>query len=214
MGKKLPKKGINHSGEWYKGKKDKEGNLIEPSHKNARFTLRINDLDNADPKADDPEGAPVSGIIYGGRDSSTSVPVLQSLSWSHGVFIGAVIESETTAATLGKEGELKHSPMANLDFLVIPLGIYIQSHLKFGNDCDKNPIIFSTNYFLKENGKFLNGKLGKKAWLMWMEGRIHGDYEAIETPIGFIPKYNDLKELFIDAKKKFGNDVVSPFEFK
>jgi len=216
MGKELPKKGINHSGEWYENKKDKEDNLIDPSHKNARFTLRINDLDNADPKADDPKGVPVSGIIYGGRDSSTSVPVMQSLSWSHGVFIGAVIESETTAAALGKEGELKHSPMANLDFLVIPLGVYIQSHLKFGNDCDKDPIIFSTNYFLKENGKYLNERTDKKVWLLWMEGRIHGDYEAIETPIGFIPKYNDLKELFTQILNKKYNkeDYIKQFSIR
>lgn len=268
--KEIPKKGLNHSGEWYEGKKDKEGSTITPSHKNARFTLRINDLDNADSRADDPEGVPVSGIIYGGRDSNTSVPVAQTLSWPHGVFVGAALESETTAATLGKEGELKHSPMANMDFLVIPLGVYIRKHLKFGDDCDKPPLIFSTNYFLKENGKFLNSKLDKKVWLLWMEGRVHDEYEAIETPIGYIPKHENLKRLFkeifdkdytvddyvkqfsikiknylekldrieeiyreedhvpemfhthighqkqrlLDAKEKYGKDVISPFEFE
>ncbi len=196
MGKEIPKKGINHSGEWHKGKKDKEGNEITPAHKNARFTLRINELDNADEKADDPKGVRVKGVIYGGRDSDIPVPVIQSLSWTHGVFVGAVLESETTAAALGKEGELKHCPMANIDFLVIPLGKYIESHLRFGDNLDKCPLIFATNYFLKKDGEFVNKITDKKVWLMWMEGRVHGEYDAIETSVGFIPKYEDLRDLF------------------
>ena len=196
MGSPLPEEGTNHSGSWTKGKQDQDGNEIDPSHKNSRFTLAINELENADPKADSPEGVPVSGIIYGGRDSSTSVPVLQSLNWGHGVFIGAAIESETTAATLGAEGEVKHSPMSNMDFLVIPLSLYIKNHLKFGNDLTKVPSIFSTNYFLKENGNFLNDKTDKKVWLLWMDGRVNREFEAIETPVGFIPKYEDIKDLF------------------
>lgn len=196
IGKEIPKKGINHSGEWYEGKKDREGNEIPPSHKNARFTLRINDLDNADEKADDPAGVRIDGIIYGGRDSDASVPLLQSLSWAHGVFIGAVLESETTAATLGQENELKHNPMANLDFLVIPLGKYVERHLKFGDDLDKCPSIFATNYFLKKDGEYVNKITDKKVWLLWMEGRVHNEYDAIETPVGFMPKYWDLKDLF------------------
>lgn len=196
MGKEIPERGINHSGEWHEGKKDKEGRLIDPSHKNARFTLRIDDLSNADEKADDQTGVPVSGMIYGGRDSDTSPPVVESLSWSHGVLIGASIESETTAATVGKEGEILHNPMSNIEFLAIPLGVYIENHLKFGDGLDKQPRIFATNYFLKENGEFLNSKLDKKVWLKWMEGRVNDEYGAIETPIGFIPEYGDLKELF------------------
>ena len=86
--------------------------------------------------------------------------------------------------------------MANLDFLVIPLGAYIQKHLRFGEVLAKPPKIFATNYFLKEDGRFLNDKLDKKVWLMWMEGRVHNEYDAIETPIGFIPKFADLKQLF------------------
>jgi phosphoenolpyruvate carboxykinase (GTP) len=86
--------------------------------------------------------------------------------------------------------------MANLDFLVVPLGRYIQNHINFGNDLANKPLVFATNYFIKEDGKFLNEKLDKKIWLLWMEGRIHSEYEAIETPVGYIPKYEDLKELF------------------
>ncbi len=196
MGKEIPPKGINFSGEWFEGKKDQQGNPIYPAHNNARYTIRISELDNADERLNDPDGVPVSGFIYGGRDSDTTVPIVESLSWAHGVYVGAAVESETTAATLGKAGVRKHNPMANLDFLVVPLGKYIQSHLDFGNRLKSPPKIFHTNYFLKENGNFLNSKLDKKVWLLWAEGRIHNEYEAIKTPIGFIPKFEDLQQLF------------------
>jgi len=203
MGKEIPEEGVNFSGDWKRGIVDKNGKTVPPSHKNARFTLSITELDNADLKLDDPNGVPISGFIYGGRDSNTSVPVMQSLSWAHGVFLGACLESETTAATLGKEGERKHDPMANIDFLVIPLGLYIRNHLKFGEDLAKAPLIFATNYFLKENGRYLNDKTDKKVWLTWMEGKVHGEYDVIETPIGMIPKYEDIKHIF---KKTFKKD--------
>ena len=197
MGEELPKQGINYSGEWEEGKKGPDGNIVPPANKNARYTIRINELDNADPKADDPKGVPVSGFIYGGRDSDTSVPVSQSLSWQHGVFLGACLESETTAATLGKAGVRVHNPMANIDFLVVPVGTYIENHIKFGEEIDIAPLIFCTNYFLRdESGNFMNEKKDKKVWLLWMEGRVHEEYGAIKTPVGFIPKYEDLKALF------------------
>ncbi len=196
MGQELPKEGFNHSGDWVEGDKDDKGNEITHSHKNSRYTIRINELENADPLADDPKGVPVSGFVYGGRDSDTSVPVAESMSWAHGVFMGATLESETTAATLGAEGQRVHNPMANIDFLTVPLSTYIESHLKFEASIDKPIKIFSTNYFLKEDGKYLNGMLDKKVWMMWAEGRVHGEFESIQTPIGLIPNYADLKGLF------------------
>ncbi len=196
MGKNLPSDGTNFSGEWSLGKTDSDGNEIIPAHKNARYTLRISELDNSDPKLHDPEGVPVSGIIYGGRDSDINPPILQSLSWSHGVFMGGTLESETTAATIGKHGVRKHNPMANLDFLVVNLGTYIKNHLKFGESLEYVPLIFSTNYFLKDGDKFLNEKTDKKIWLLWMEGRVHNEFGAIKTPIGFIPLYDDVRSLF------------------
>ncbi len=199
MGIEIPDRGINFQGEWYKGKKDENGKEIPPSHGNARYTIRLEDLENVDPMLHDPNGVPMRAIIYGGRDSDTSVPIFQTFSWNHGVFIGAALESETTAATLGQEGVRKHNPMANLDFIVVPLSDYLKAHFKFGKKFSKPDLvqIFSTNYFLKdENGKFFDDKVDKKVWLTWAEGRIHGEYDAIETPIGYIPKYEDLKVLF------------------
>ena len=202
MDKDLPEEGQNHSGDWEKGKKDKDGNEILVAHSNARYTIRISELKNADKDLENPEGVPISGFIYGGRDSDTSVPVVQTLSWAHGVFVGAALESETTTGTTDKAGVKKHNPMSNIEFLTVPLGVYIKNHLKFGEEIDKPPLIFATNYFLKENGKFLNGKLDKKVWLLWMEGKIHNEFDAIETPIGFIPEYEDLKKLFMDIFSK------------
>lgn len=198
MGQALPDEGINYSGEWHQGKTDEDGKEITPSHKNARYTVRISDLENCDEKYDAPEGVPVAGFIYGGRDSDTCIPVVETLDWTHGVFMGACLESETTAATLGKEGERRHNPMANLDFLALPIGKYIQNHLDFGPRAEVTPKIFSVNYFLKddETGEYLNEILDKKVWLQWMERRTHGEMEAIETPVGYIPYYEDLKKLF------------------
>jgi len=203
MGRDIPDEGINHSGEWYRGKKDKEGKLIECSHKNARYTIRLNALENFDSRANDPAGVPIKAIIYGGRDSDTSMPIVESLSWSHGVFLGATVESETTAATIGVQGLREHNPMANLDFISIPFSQYIENHLRFADDVKEVPKIYTTNYFLKdEQGNYLNSKLDKKVWILWAEGRVNHEFEAIETPVGRIPHYQDLKDLFKSALDK------------
>ncbi len=163
MGVETPKEGFNFSGEWKEGKKDENGNGIKLAHPNARYTVRISDLSNADPNLDNPEGVPVHGIFYGGRDSQIMVPILESLDWEHGIFLGASIESETTSATLGQAGVRKMNPMANLDFIVVPLGKYLENHKKFGNSLKHCPKVFATNYFLKNNeGNYLNGMLDKK----------------------------------------------------
>ena len=203
MKKDIPDKGINFSGEWFEGKKDSQGKEIPCSHKNARYTLRLNELNNIDSKANDPDGVPVEAIFYGGRDSDTTIPIVESLTWAHGVFLGATVESETTAATLGARGVRKYNPMANLDFISVPLGTYIKNHLKFAKNLKVIPKIFTTNYFLKDDtGKYLNGKMDKRVWLFWAEGRVHHEFEAIKTPVGRIPKYEDLKELFVRELKK------------
>jgi len=207
MGQPLPKEGINHSGQWYEGKKDADGREITASHKNARYCLSISDLRNKDPRLDDPEGVPVGGIIYGGRDSDTWVPVEQAFNWTEGIILkGASLESETTAATLGKEGVRTFNLMSNLDFVSIPLGRYIQNNLVFGQSLKKPPLVFSVNYFLRDkDGKYLNEMADKLIWILWAELRVHGDVEGIETPTGIIPKYEDLARLF---KEKLGRSYT------
>ncbi|RKY06754.1 MAG: phosphoenolpyruvate carboxykinase (GTP) [Planctomycetota bacterium] len=198
MGAELPTEGTNYSGQWHKGKTDDKGKEISPSHKNARYTVRISELSNCDEHLNTPEGVPVGAMIYGGRDSDTLVPVEQAFDWTEGIIAkGAMLESETTAATLGKEGVRTFNIMSNMDFVSLPLGRYIQNNLDFAEGIAKPPFIFSVNYFLRgKDGKYLNGMMDKKVWILWAELRVHGDVEAIETPTGLIPKYEDLAGLF------------------
>ena len=197
----IPGKGYNHSGEWFKGKQDAKDKEIPCSHPNARFTLDLHILPNLDPTLDDPQGVVVSGVVYGGRDSDTCVPLEEAFDWTHGIITkGAALESETTAATLGKEGVREFNPMSNLDFLSVSIGRYIQDNLDFGQKLDNPPPIFSANYFIRgKDGKFLNEKNDKKVWFKWMERRVNGEVETIETPTGRIPRYEDLVPLFKDV---------------
>lgn len=217
-GREIPKEGINYSGEWFKGKKDSKGNPIPHSHKNARYTVGLYTLKNCDSELNNPCGVEIKGIIYGGRDSDTSPPVQESFNWQHGVItMGAGLESETTAATLGKEGVRIFQPMSNIDFVSIPLGRYINNHLEFGKGLDNSPFVFSVNYFLKDkNGKFINAIEDKRIWLKWMELRVHNDVEAIRTPTGYIPKYEDLKKLFkkILDKDYTKNNYIEQFTLR
>lgn len=200
----VPQRGINHSGEWFIGKKDEKGKEIPPSHPNARFTLSLDLLENVDKKLDDPQGVEIGGFVYGGRDSDTCVPVEEAFDWTHGIITkGAMLESETTAATLGKEGVREINPMANLDFLSIPVAKYIQNNLDFAKGLKNPPKIFGVNYFLRDkDGNFLNAREDKRVWFKWMELRVHREVEAIDTPTGKIPKYEDLKKLFKDVLNK------------
>ena len=193
-----PAEGVNFSGEWFPGKIDEDGEEIPPSHKNARFTLSLRRLANCDPHLDNPDGVEVAGVIYGGRDTDTWVPVEEALDWTHGIVTKAAsLESETTAATLGAEGLRKFDLMAILDFLAIPLGRYIQNNLDFGNRAAEAPLIFGVNYFLKgPDGRYLNHVLDKHVWVRWMELRAHGEAEAVCTPTGYVPLYETLRELF------------------
>ncbi len=196
--KDLPHKGVNFAGVWYPGVTDDLGEEIPLSHKNARYTLRIKDLENVDSNLEYPSGVEIKGIIYGGRDSDTCVPVEEAFSWQHGIITKAAsLESETTAATLGQEGVRVFNPMSNMDFLSIPLHEYIDLNLNFGKKLKIKPLIFSVNYFLRDKeDRFLTGMEDKRVWLKWMRMRADGKCKALKTPTGLIPKYPDLKLLF------------------
>jgi phosphoenolpyruvate carboxykinase (GTP) len=200
MGQELPKEGVNFSGRWWQGKKDKDGNEIPPAHKNARYTVSLKALANVDPELENPLGVPVGGIMYGGRDSHGYPPVQQSFDWTHGIVAyGASLESETTFAIIGKEGVSEINLMSIQDFVSIPLGKYIQNNLDFAKGLSKPPLIFGVNYFLRDKeGKFVEKVVmrDKAVWLKWMELRVHGEAGAVKTPTGLIPRYDDLVRLF------------------
>jgi len=92
-----------------------------------------------------------------------------------------------------------------MDFMVVPLGTYLTNHIKFGRRLRNCPRVFGTNYFLKHEGRYTNEKVDKKVWVLWAEGRIHGEYDAIRTPIGYLPKHGDLAALF---KQVFNRDYA------
>jgi len=197
MGEDIPDTGMNHvSTTWTRGMIGPDGEETTPSHKNARYTVRLNNLDNRDPDWDNPAGLPVGGIIYGGRESDTDVPVREAYTWEHGICtMGAMLESETTAATTGAQGVRKWNVMSNMDFLSMSVGKYLRNNLEFAKHL-KRPKVFGTNYFLRKDGKYLNGMLDKAVWVKWMELRIHGEAEALDAACGLIPKYDDLQRLF------------------
>jgi phosphoenolpyruvate carboxykinase (GTP) len=206
MGVEAPAEGHNHFGDWKKGTVDSNGKAVGVAHGNARYTMRLDYLDNIDKAGfEGKDGVKVEGVLYGGRDSDTTVPVEESPSWKDGILLkAATLESETTSATLGAEGVRTPSPMANMDFVSYPLGQYTMNNIKFGESVKDCPKIFSNNYFMRgKDGNFMTSKLAKRVWLHWAEGRIHNEYEALDTPTGKIPKYEDLVVLF---KKYLGED--------
>ena len=204
MGQELPKKGVNYSGEWSEGKKDADGKPIPLAHKNARYAVALKDLKNCDPELDNPDGIVLEGIMYGGRDARSYVPVQQSFDWEHGIVAyGASLETETTFAIIGKEGMSEINLMSIQDFVAIPLGKYERNNLEFGKKLKKVPPIFGVNYFLRgKDGKFVNGVRDKHIWAKWMELRVNGDVGALRGPTGMIPKHEDLVPIFRQVMNK------------
>ncbi|MBT8171906.1 phosphoenolpyruvate carboxykinase (GTP) [Candidatus Bathyarchaeota archaeon] len=204
MGNELPKEGKNYSGKWYTGKKDKNGKEISAAHKNARYAVTLKALENCDPELENPLGVKLEGIMYGGRDTKAYVPVQQSFNWEHGIIAyGASLETETTFATIGKEGIPEINMMSIQDFISIPLGKNVRNNLDFGKKLKNPPVVFGVNYFLKdEKGNYLNDPKDKHVWVKWMELRVHNEVDAIKTPTGFIPKYEDLRKIFKQVRNK------------
>jgi phosphoenolpyruvate carboxykinase (GTP) len=219
MGSELPKEGINYSGAWFEGKKDENDNEIPAAHKNARYAVALKALENCDPELNNPLGVEVGGIMYGGRDVKAYVPVQQGFDWCHGIVAyGASLETETTFATIGKEGVPEINMMSIQDFISIPLGQNIRNNLEFGKKLKKAPLVFGVNYFLKdkEYGKYLNSPQDKHVWVKWMERRVHGEFDAVKTPTGLIPKYEDLRGLFKEVlgKNYSKEDYIKQFTIR
>jgi phosphoenolpyruvate carboxykinase (GTP) len=219
MDEELPKSGINYTGEWFEGKTDEEGEEVPPAHKNARYTVALKVLANCDPELENASGVELGGILYGGRDYRGYVPVQQGFDWEHGIVAyGAALETETTFATIEEEGKHEINIMSIQDFISIPLGDYLHNYLQFGKNLKKVPLVFGVNYFLRdlETGEFLNEHQDKHVWVKWMELRVNNDVDAIETPTGWIPKYEDLQPLFRQVLNKdyFREDYIKQFTIR
>jgi phosphoenolpyruvate carboxykinase (GTP) len=200
-----PAKGVNFQGAWEKGTVDKNGKPIPMSHPNSRCTLANSALGNYSAMNEAAEGVDIRIITYSGRDSDTMPPVWVAKNSDQGVALGACIVSAATATEVGATG-VRRQPWANAPFIPGSLGQYMDAQFKFYGSVkiasDKRPIMAGLNYFLTDEArggsskKLLGEKKDVKAWMAWLERRAHREVDAIETPIGFIPKYEDLKRLF------------------
>lgn len=180
------------------------------SHPNARFTVRAKQCPIYSSSAQDPHGVPISAILFGGRRNSVMPLVVESFDWNHGVFLGASLSSETTAAAKGKTGELRHDPFGMLPFCGYHMGDYFAHWIAMGKRFQKGkaPRIFGVNWFRKgADGKFFWPGFGDNIRVLkWIFDRVDGSNNATPSPIGYLPVILDLSNLDVSMDQLFTID--------
>ena len=204
----LPKKAIDWTGKpWDASKFDKKDKSTYAAHPNSRFTAMAANCPCISDKFDDPAGVPISAIVFGGRRAKTAPLVYQSTGWQNGVFVGSIMASETTAAAAGAVGVVRRDPMAMRPFVGYDMGDYWAHWLKMGKVAANAPKIFHVNWFRTDDeGHFIWPGFGDNMRvLMWILARCEGKVDAVETPIGFVPKAEDINieglDISIDTLK-------------
>ena len=188
-------KGAKVNGKEYTSVIGADGKPQKLAHPNSRFTAPAVNCPCVSPEFNNPNGVPVSAIIFGGRRASTTPLVYQSFDWTHGTYIGSAVSSETTAAAVGAVGVLRHDPMAMKPFIGYNVGDYWAHWLEMGEKLgDKAPKIFNVNWFKQdEEGHFMWPGFGDNMRVLdWIIKRCEGTIDAEETAIGYLPKKGDI----------------------
>jgi phosphoenolpyruvate carboxykinase (GTP) len=191
------------------------------AHPNSRFTAPMSNNPVLSPMANDPRGVPVDAMIFGGRRRNTVPLVLQSFNWTHGVFLGATMGSETTAAATGKIGVVRRDPMAMLPFCGYNMGDYLQHWLDMQEGIKRMPKLFMVNWFRQDDdGKFLWPGFGENMRVLeWIVNRVHGRVPTRETLFGWVPRPEEgqglnLEGLDISPEQLIEATSVKPEEWR
>ncbi len=189
LDKNPPKNAINWKGEPWDAESGEKG-----AHPNSRFTALAKNCPCISSEFNNPQGVPVTAIVFGGRRAKTAPLVYQSRSWNHGVFVGSIMASETTAAATGAVGVVRRDPMAMRPFVGYDMGDYFAHWIAMGKKIPNPPKIFNVNWFRTDDeGHFIWPGFGDNMRvLMWILARCNGEVDAVETPIGYVPNPEDI----------------------